>query len=471
MDLKDYIRILRKRWIVILSLTLIGLAIAGAASALTPRTYTAAAQLFVSTSQSDSITDLTSGNTFAQARIKSYADMVTTARVLNPVIAKLSLDTSVDSLAGQITATAATNTVILTVSVVDKSADQAAAIANAISDVLPDIVNEIERADSSGASPVKLSPIQPATVPTVPSAPNIKLNVALGGLVGLALGIGIAVLIEVLDTRIRGVRDIEQLSDAIVVGGIAFDPDATTRPLVVHVESRSQRAESFRTLRTNIQYITLETRNSFVITSALPSEGKSTTAANLAITVSQAGKKVIIIDADLRRPQLANYMGIEGGVGLTDVLLGNVDLDDAIQEWGDSGLTVLPAGKVPPNPSEILASNTMRALITRLEKEYDLVIFDSTPILPVTDAALLAQLTGGALVIAAAGKTRRGQYLSLLDALKKVDAHILGVVVTMIPTKGADAYGYDQYNYYGRKYGGYYGRPDAEEPDTASTNT
>ncbi len=464
MELRDYIRILRKRWVAIAALTVMGLIVAAAVSLLTPRSYTASTQIFVSTSQGDSVSDLTSGNTFAQARIKSYADMTTTARVLQPVITKLGLDTTVGGLSSNVAASAALNTVILSVSVTDGSAEQAAAIANAIGSVLPTVVDEIERTDATGTSPVKLSTIEPATAPTSPSAPNIKLNVALGALVGLALGLGLAVLIEALDTRIRGLRDVQQLTDAVVVGGIAFDPDAAAHPLVVHLQSRSQRAESFRTLRTNIQYITLDNRNSFVVTSAMPSEGKSTTSANLAITIAQAGTRVVIVDADLRKPQLANYLGIEGSVGLTDVLLGTVELDDALQEWGESGLQVLPSGRIPPNPSELLGGSSMRALIERLEKEYDIVIFDGTPVLPVTDAALLAQLTGGAIVIVAAGKTRRNQLAGVIEALGKLNARVLGVVITMLPTKGPDAYGYDQYSYYG----GYYGSTKAVENEAKS---
>jgi len=448
-ELKDYIRILRKRWIVIVALTLIGVIGAGAASVLTTPVYTATTQVFVSTSQSSGGTasDLNAGNSFTLQRVQSYAQTVGTDIVLRPVIRALGLDVTVESLAKQVEATAPVNTVILEISVTDTDPTQAAAIANAIGETLPRVVDEIEKSDAGGASPVKVSTLQPAVVPIDPTSPNNRLNLALGFLVGLALGVGIAVLLEVLDTRIRSIRDIEQLSDVSVIGGIAFDADAPKNPLVVHVDPKSPRAESFRTLRTNVQFVTVDRGNSFVITSSLPGEGKTTTSTNLAISLSQLGTKVLLVDGDLRRPKVSEYLGIEGAVGLTDVLVGRAELEDVVQQWGTTGLAVLPAGQIPPNPSELLGSKAMIELIKRCESEYDLVIFDSAPLLPVTDAAILARVTGGAILVAAAGQTHKNQFLGGLKNLINVDAPVLGVIITMLPTKGADSYGYGQYGY------------------------
>ena len=184
-----------------------------------------------------------------------------------------------------------------------------------------------------------------------------------------------------------------------------------------------------------------------MITSSLPGEGKTTTSTNLAISLSQLGTKVLLVDGDLRRPKVSEYLGIEGAVGLTDVLVGRAELEDVVQQWGTTGLAVLPAGQIPPNPSELLGSKAMIELIKRCESEYDLVIFDSAPLLPVTDAAILARVTGGAILVAAAGQTHKNQFLGGLKNLINVDAPVLGVIITMLPTKGADSYGYGQYGY------------------------
>ena len=464
MELKDYIRILRKRWIVIVALTVVAVVGAGAASVLTTPLYKATTQVFVSTNQGGSTaSDLNAGGSFTLQRVQSYAQAVGTAIVLQPVIRSLNLDLTVEELAGMVEATAPANTVTLNIAVTSPDPDSAAAIANAIGETLPDVVDEIEKSDEGGDSPVKISTLQPAVVPIEADSPNNKLNLALGLLVGLALGIGLAVLLEVLDTRIRSIRDIESLTDLTVIGGIAFDPDAAKNPLVVQADPKSPRAESFRTLRTNVQFVMVERRNSFVVTSSLPGEGKTTTSTNLAITLSQLGSRVLLVDADLRRPKVSEYLGIEGAVGLTDVLVGRAEFEDVVQEWGVSNLHVLPAGQVPPNPSELLGSHTMVDLLARFESDYDIVIFDSAPLLPVTDAAILARVTGGAIIVAAAGKTHKNQFQAGLKNLVNVDAPVMGVILTMLPTKGVDSYGYGQYGY------GYYGA-DVTKPVTVKAS-
>jgi succinoglycan biosynthesis transport protein ExoP len=283
--------------------------------------------------------------------------------------------------------------------------------------------------------------------------------------VGLVLGIGIAILLEVLDTRIRGARDVQNVSDAPIIGGIAYDANAVDRPLIVQDEPHSVRAEAFRTLRTNLQFLDVEDAGrSFVITSSVPSEGKTTTSANLAIALADSGARVIIIDADMRRPKLASYMGLEGAVGLSDVLISRVLLEDAIQPWGRGNLAVLPAGAVPPNPSELLGSRAMASLIHTLESEFDVVLFDLPPLLPVTDAAIVSKLTRGALVVVAAGRTHKGEFAGAIASLESVGAKVAGVILTMMPTRGADAYGYGRYGY------GSYGYAQ-ESPETAVTPT
>ncbi len=188
-------------------------------------------------------------------------------------------------------------------------------------------------------------------------------------------------------------------------------------------------------------------RASFVITSALPSEGKSTSTINLAIALADAGKRVALIDADLRKPKVAEYLGIEGGAGLTDVLIGRTRVGDVMLPWGGRSLYVLPAGKIPPNPSELLGSNQMRTLLEALERDFDVVLCDAPPLLPVTDAAILAKATSGAIVVVSAGRTNRRELSGAVDALQAVDAKVAGLVLTMVPTRGPDAYSYGGYGY------------------------
>jgi succinoglycan biosynthesis transport protein ExoP len=257
----------------------------------------------------------------------------------------------------------------------------------------------------------------------------------------------------VLDTRITGERDVEAITSAPIIGGISYDPSAIARPLIVQDDPHSVRAEAFRTLRTNLQFLEVGGgQKSFVITSSIPSEGKTTTAANLAIAMADSGANVVLVDGDLRRPKLADYMGIEGAVGLTDVLIARSSLADALQPWGRGSLVLLPAGAVPPNPSELLGSRAMGTLIKELEADFDVVIVDLPPLLPVTDAALVSKLTRGALVVVAAGRTHKGEFAGAVSALENVGAQVAGVIITMLPTRGPDAYGYGRYGYGGYGY-------------------
>ena len=456
MELRDYIRILRKSWVLIVLFTLVGVGAAAAYSlTLTPK-YAATAKVFVSTQGAGTTSELQQGSSFTIQRVKTYSSLVTTPIVLLPVIGTLELGITSDQLAGRVSASAPADTSIIDITVSDTDPVRAADTANAISQSLTAVVEDIESSDAVDAvSPVKLTRAQEATVSATPVSPNVPLNLVLGTLIGLALGVGLAVLRETLETRIRNEHDVEGVTEVPILGGIVFDPRARDRPLIVHVDPRSPRAESFRTLRTNLQFLDVgRTDRSFVVTSSIESEGKSTTGANLAIALADAGSRVLLIDADLRRPKVAEYMGVEGAVGLTDLLIGRADLDDLIQPWGKGQLFVLPAGQIPPNPSELLGSARMSHFIDEFNRLFDVVIYDTPPLLPVTDAAILAKNVGGAIIVVAAGRTHKNQLKGAISALGNVGAPISGLVLTMLPTKGPDAYGYGRYGYgYGYGYG------------------
>jgi capsular exopolysaccharide synthesis family protein len=363
--------------------------------------------------------------------------------VTDAVRNQLHLDLTSAQIAAEVTADNPLDTVLLNLHVRDTDPARAAAIANAVADQFGKLVNDLETPQGSATSPVKVSTVQNASVPSAPVAPNKKVDIALGLLLGLALGIGIAVLLDVLDTSVKSAEDLEAISESAVLGVIGFDSEAAKSPLIVQTDPHSPRAEAFRQLRTNLQFVDIDHPvKSIVITSSIPQEGKSTTTANLAITLAQAGLKVVLVEADLRRPKLMQYLGVEGAVGVTSVLIGRVSLDDALQPWGNGSLMVLPSGPTPPNPSELLGSQGMAELISALESRADIVLVDAPPLLPVTDAAVLAKICDGALLIVRHGVTSREQVARAVESLRVVDAHLIGNVLNMAPAKGPDAYGY-----------------------------
>jgi capsular exopolysaccharide synthesis family protein len=452
MELIDYIRILRKNWLIIVVATLLGIGIAAVFSLTRTPQYETQSTVFVSSQSGTSIQELQQGNVFTQDRVTTYSNLVSTPIVMNPVIAELDLGITAAQLDAKVEASSALNTTLITITVTDPDAILAADIANALASSLTAAVEEIETPNDSDVSPVRLTRVKDALPPLAPSSPNVPLNLALGALVGLALGVGGAVLRSVLDTRLRSPRDVEQVTDRPMIGAIPFDPKVKERPLIVHADPLSPRAESFRALRTNLQFLDMDGRASFVVTSSVPSEGKSTTTINLAIALADAGKRVALIDTDLRKPKVAEYLGIEGGAGLTDVLINRARVGDVMLPWGQRSLYVLPAGKVPPNPSELLGSAQMHTLLEVLERDFDVVLCDAPPLLPVTDAAILAKATSGAIVIVASGQTNRHQLDGAMEALQTVGAKVAGLVMTMVPTRGPDAY-----YAYGAGYGYGYG--------------
>lgn len=434
----------------VLSATLVGFLLSGVASILTKPTYTAKTQLFVAIQNSGSVQELQQGNTFGQARVQSYVKTVESPKVLQPAIDALGLDMTAAEFAGRVTASTDLNTVLINISVSDTSAVQAAAMAQAVGDSLIAAVDSLERPKAGGESPVSLSVITPPVAPTTPAAPNTKLNLALGLVIGLSCGVGTSMARSALDNRVRGEADLRRVTDAPILGAISFDQDAAKKPLLTQTASQSPRAESFRQLRTNLQFTNVSgTAKSVLVTSSLPGEGKSTTATNLAIALAEAGQSVCLIDADLRRPMIGEYLGLDKAAGLTTALVGLAAVDDLLQPWGSGHLFILTSGQIPPNPSELLGSDNMRELLLELEGVFDTVVIDAPPLLPVTDAAVLSQHVGGVVLVVGAQKLRRQDLEKSLSSLELVNSNLLGVVMNRLPSKGPDAYGY-----------GYYSQPD-----------
>lgn len=450
LELQDYLRIWRKNWVLIAVVTLVATALAAAWTMTRTPVFQAKSQLYVSVRAGEgSISELQQGTSFARQAVTSYVDVVTTAIVMDQVSAELGGTPKASELAAQVSASSPTNTVLINIAASDSDPVVAAEIANVTSAVFADVVtNQLETPDAGAPARVRIDVVQPAQVPSSPVSPNVQRTVMLGFLLGLMAGLAIAVLRDVMDTRIRTRESVASITNDPVLGRIVYDPDATERPLIVLDDPTSPRSEAFRTLRTNLQFLRVEGNpHSFVITSSGPSEGKSTTAANLAISIAEAGSSVCIVDADLRKPRISEIFAIEGAVGVTDVLIGRVTLDRALQTWGNPNLYILPAGHRPPNPSELLGSTEMADLLRVLQQQFDYVIVDAPPVLAVTDAALVSKHVGGALMIAAVGRTRKDGLRDALQAMERIDARVLGIVMTMVPVKGPDGYGYAAYTY------------------------
>lgn len=450
MELREYATILKKNWVLIIIATLLGLAAGAGFSLLATPEYQSRTQIYVSVrSDAGTTGDLVQGANYSRQIVNSYVDVVGTGVVLEPVVDELGLEMRANQLSSYITASSPNNTALINITATSTSPEQAAEIANAVGESFKNVVQtQLESDVETGNSPISLTTTQVALVPTAAVSPNVPMNILLGILVGLAIGVGLAVLRTVLDTRIHSLRDVEEVTDRPLLGGVIDDPDVKVNPLTIQAKPHSPRAESYRSLRTNLQFINVdESSSTFVITSANPGEGKSTTSANLALALAETGSKVALIEADLRLPKVNEYLNVEGGAGLTDVLIGKAELNDVLQRWGRTQLYFLPAGRTPPNPSELLGSEGMRAVLSTLEDTFDYVIIDAPPVLAVTDAAVVARGNAGVLIAVASGSTKKPELEAAISALEKANANIVGVIVTMLPAKEAAGYGYGNYGY------------------------
>ena len=445
MSLHQYLRVLRRRWRWVVALACAGTAVAAFLSSSTPPTYQATSTLFFSLQFGNSANDLAQGSTFAQNQVGSYALLATTPAVLDPVIDELDLDVSARQLAAQVSTEVVPDTVVVEISATADTPESAARLADAVTGQLAETVGRLAPVTTEGQRTVDATTVAPATALSAPVGPRTGLDVAIGLLAGLALGLVLAVGRELTDTRVRTEDDLAQLTDLPLL--VTVDNPAQQdgrRDLTVVTAPRGPEAEAFRSLRTAVQFSARPGRPlSVLVTSSRPGEGKSTVAANLALTMADAGLRVVLVDADLRRPSVATTFDLEGAVGLTNVLIGQVEVDDVLQPYGSAGLDVLTSGPLPPNPSELLAAPAMADLLARLGADHDVVVLDTPPLLPVTDATVLARLVDQALVVSDASRTRRGPLAQALGLLARVDGRVTGLVFTHVRRPRTDLYGYE----------------------------
>lgn len=445
MSLQDYLHALRARWILAVVAVLLALGAAGFITYQTTPLYASSIQLFVSTPGTSDAATAYQGDLFSQQRVTSYAELMAGEELAGRIVNSLDLDVPPSSVAGSITASVVPETVILQATVLDPSPDRAQEIAEAVGRQFPLLVADLETPPGQEVPTVKVTVVEAADLPGAPVSPSIPTNLALATVLGLLAGIGLIILLELLDNTVKRVADIEEIADTAVIGGVVFDSDIAKKPLVRQLRGQSRTAEAFRQIRTNLQFLSVDDPpRVLVVTSSTPGEGKTTTAISLAIVLSQSGQRVALVEGDLRRPRVTKYLNLVGGVGLTNVLAVSAPVEDVLQQVGNGRLHVLAAGPTPPNPSELLGSSHMRHLIKQLRDGYDYVVIDSSPLLPVTDGAVLAALSDGVLLVARHGATKREQLRQSSQMLRSVDARLLGVVLNMVPPKSAtaDSYGY-----------------------------
>jgi capsular exopolysaccharide synthesis family protein len=473
MELTRYIRVVRQRLWIIVACPIVAALAAGIVSFLLPPVYEAHVSLLVRPSQPLSTTDPNVAALTADQISRTYASLMTQPPLLESVSKELGLSIRAEDLKKEITVTPEVNTTILDVAVKDTNPALARDLANRLTAALITEVKGFQQQETSlpnSRTGDNLLVVAPAVLPDRPVSPNKALNIAIAFAAGLLLALGFAFLLDYLDQSIKTDEELTERSGLIPLGHLLFIPSGKgKRGELVALDEQSHASEAFKALRTSLLFSTIDQElKEVVVTSAELGEGKSRTAANLAIVLAEAGHKTLLIDADFRRPSQHRIFGKIRNVGLSNLILEDVSEAEAITAVdGVPNLWLVTSGPTPPNPSELLGSGRMRELIAKLRGYFSYLVIDTPPVNAVTDASILAASASGTVLVVEQGRTTFPALKHAKQMLDRVGAHTLGAVMNKVrPSSGS--YGYT-YGYYATSANGQ--RPGSDPAPTSESET
>lgn len=419
-----------RRIIAVGTAMVIGALIAVGAAFFVPKHYVATADVLL-TPTAGATTNV------PKSSVSSLSTVAEGPAIRDSVEAELGLG----SLGDKLRAAPVPNTTVIRITGVGKTGENAASIAKAGAEAFIEWTAEQK---SKAAKGVQASVVADADVPDDESyAPRWTWPIG-AGLLGLLIGGIVPVGRRRADQiSVTSVDDLAAQVGVPVLGVLGHEADLAALPLISTLPSGHPAAEAIRIVRTNLRYVGEEDDlRVLTVTSAVPAEGKSTTCCNLGISMAQTGRSVILVEGDLRRPQVAQYLGVDGEFGVTSVLTGQMSLDAAIQTTRIPGLDTLTSGPMPANPAEVLQTDAMADLLADLREMYDVVLVDAPPVLPVADAPLLAAHSDGVILLTKHGHTGRDQVRAAVDRIHAVDGEVVGAVLTMSPHKATQRFGY-----------------------------
>jgi capsular exopolysaccharide synthesis family protein len=431
--LREYLQLILKHRYMLAAGLVLGLAFGLYTVMTTETTYRGKVSFFVSSQGEGTVSAANVGDQFATRRVNSYLALLETERLREMILEDTGLELSLGELGRRISGSGDLNTVLLTARVDDPNRDQALTIADSLARQFPQLIATVER-PLVGEPTVRLD---------VVSGPSVSQNavptrwiLATRALLGLVVAGVIACVRELTDNRLQSIDRALGMAKVPLLGLVTFDRGRAQAPLVLDDGLGSVSAEEYRQLRTSLQFVNSDRRAKvMVVTSSVPGEGKSTTAANLAIAIARSGQRVALVDADLRKPVLGKLFGLEQSAGLVDVVRGRAAVDDVLQRWGAFDLSVLTAGGTTSIPSELLGTVATSRLVTDLRARFDTVIIDSPPLVPVTDAAIVSTLADGVVLVVRPSKATKADFQRSLTSLERVHANVLGLVGSMMPDR------------------------------------
>jgi polysaccharide biosynthesis transport protein len=440
----DYLDILRKHLRLIVAITMLCATAALVISLTATPVYEANAKLLVlaKNDPDGGTSSAYEGALLSQQLVESFAQVLQSRPIAEAALRAGPASVSASALQGRVHAEPIPETLLIELRVEDTVPSRAQLLANSVARAF---IAELPKLQSG--SLVRVSLVEPPQRPGAPVKPRIPVNVGLGLVLGALVGMGLAFLREFLDRSVQSPERLEAAAGAPVVGTIP-PVDAASLPTPVTDQPRSVSAEAFRKLRTNFSFLGVD-RESIccVVTSPGAGDGKSTVTANLALALAETGTRVVLVDADLRRPSQHGIFRLQERVGTTTVLLQQADISDALQRPGNGSLAVLTAGQLPINPTELLASRRMEELIQWLRRTADVVLLDCPPLLPVTDPMVAARFADGVLLVARAGVTTTDQVVAAKSACSKAGVTLFGTILNASAvSEGQQPTQY--YNYY-----------------------
>ncbi|WP_241549100.1 polysaccharide biosynthesis tyrosine autokinase [Gordonia alkanivorans] len=436
----------RDWWIVGLGACVCAVAALGYSMLQVP-VYQAASTLYVTSGSDANTVSAYQGSLASQQRVASYANLVRQDAVIGEALRAQGLSMSPTAAKDAVSAAAVPDTVLLTVSARDVDPATAQALAAGVVNALTAYVVNLESPVAGGDPLAKLTVVSPSQLASEPVSPRTLRNVLLGALFGAFVALLMVVVRARFDTRVRDSAELEAQSGVSVLTVVPANTKLQTEVSQRNDQNDPISAEAFRRLRSNLMFVNVDSpARVLMVTSARQGEGKTTTVVNLARSLAEAGERVVVIDADLRRPNVAKTLGLTGDVGLSEYLRDGQGLAELVQQSAIPNVDVLSSGRRPPNPAELLSSVRLREVLDQLRESYDYVLLDTPPALPVTDPAVLARAVDGVVVVVRAGKTRSSDLANALRELANAKATILGAVLNGIEV-GKNQYGY--YYYYG----------------------
>jgi succinoglycan biosynthesis transport protein ExoP len=447
-DLAQYLAILRRRALVVLLCLIAGAAGGWYAGHHPQKEYQATSRSFVNVpvGRGSSVQETLAGTEISGNIIDTYAEIATSRNVVQRMVTTLGLKESVGSVQRKLSSSVRKNTFLIDLTARDNDPRRAQLLADTAAIALRDTVAELEKGK---ADPVQAEVVDNAGLPGAPVSPKPKTDLALGLVLGLLAGLLAAAVLEALDRTIKTTAQGEATMGAPALGLVPRRRDRR-RAIRLDMDAIEAGAEPYRAIRTAIRFLDPDQPiRTLLVTSATPGDGKTTTAASLAVAFALGGERVIVVDADLRRARLAEFYGLATEAGLTSVVMRRVALSEVLQPIGER-LSVLAAGELPPNPAEILGSQTMNHLLQTLSERSDLVIFDTPPVLPVTDAVVLSAQVDAVLMVARYGRTLRHSASESARRLEAVGANVVGFVLNALPPSDSRGY-YADYSYVQRR--------------------